>query len=66
MDIIKTAISTLRNHETLIRSLDFDSSQGEHTDEKQRYQSYCMLAELLIKNKATPTAIRPSGVFIPG
>jgi hypothetical protein len=51
MDIIKTAISTLRNQETLIRSLNFATAEDEYLYEKQRYESYCALADLLIKSK---------------
>lgn len=57
LDVVKTAISTLRNHETLIRSLDFESPRDEFSYEKQRYESYCLLADLLLKNRSFPASI---------
>lgn len=51
LDLIKTAIATLRDQETLIRSLNFSSAEDEYLYEKQRFQSYCALADLLIKNQ---------------
>ena len=58
LDLIKTAIATLRNKETLIRSLDFATAQDEYLYEKQRYESYCALADLLIKNQSDTTSMQ--------
>lgn len=58
LNLIKTAIATLRNQETLIRSLDFASTEDEYLYEKQRYQSYCALAELLIKNQSDTSSMQ--------
>ncbi len=57
MDVIKTAIATLRNQETLIRSLNFASPKDEYIYEKERYQGYVKLVDLLIKHKANKTTV---------
>ena len=51
MDVIKTGIATLRNQETLTRSLDFASPADEYRYELERYKGYMMLAHLLSKHQ---------------
>lgn len=57
MDVVKTGIATLRNQETLIRSLDFTSPQDEFRYEQQRFEHFCQLVDLLITSKGNPKAI---------
>ncbi len=54
VDVIKTAIATLRNQEILIRKLNFTSPQDEYIYEKQRYRDYVKMLDLLIKHEANP------------
>ena len=54
MDVIKTGIATLRNQETLTRSLDFASPADEYRYELERYKGYMMLAHLLSKHQDNP------------
>ncbi|MEH6471503.1 MAG: hypothetical protein V7752_09635 [Halopseudomonas sp.] len=58
MDVIKTSISILRNQETLIRSLNFASPNDEYIYEEQRYKGYCLLVDLLIKNRNDTSVIQ--------
>ncbi|MEH6823344.1 MAG: hypothetical protein V7629_05465 [Motiliproteus sp.] len=58
LDVVKAAISALRNQEILVRSLNFESPQDEYSYEKQRYESYCMLADLLLKDRRIAAAIK--------
>ena len=48
MVTIKTAIATLRNRETLIRSLNFDNPKDEYHYELDRFHTYSMLVNLLL------------------
>ncbi|WP_210398265.1 hypothetical protein [Motiliproteus sediminis] len=49
MVTIKTAIATLRNRETLIRSLNFDNPADEYHYELDRFETYSMLVNLLLE-----------------
>lgn len=58
MEVVKTAIATLRNQQTLIRSLDFTSPQDEYIYERKRYQGYIKLVDLLINHNANQAAVQ--------
>lgn len=49
MVTIKTAIATLRNRETLVRSLDFEDPADEYRYEVDRFETYSMLVNLLLE-----------------
>jgi len=49
MVAVKTAIATLRNRETLVRSLNFDNPADEYQYELDRFHSYSMLVNLLLE-----------------
>lgn len=49
MVAVKTAIATLRNRETLIRSLNFDNPADEYQYELDRFHTYSMLINLLLE-----------------
>ncbi len=53
---IKTAIGSLRDSETLIRSLNFASKQEEYDYEVDRFDTYQMLLQVMVMPKKTLTA----------
>ncbi|MEH6811964.1 MAG: hypothetical protein V7677_05455 [Motiliproteus sp.] len=52
---IKTAIGSLRDSETLIRSLDFASKEEEYAYEVDRFDTYQMLLQVMVLQKQTLT-----------
>ncbi len=56
LEEIKTAISTLRNKETLVHSLNFTDKHNEYLYEKDRFETYGMLLKLLTEQLRTPDA----------
>jgi len=58
MVAVKTAIATLRNRETLIRSLTFDNPVDEYQYELDRFHTYAMLVNLLLERMQPDPAKR--------
>ncbi|WP_207060549.1 hypothetical protein [Motiliproteus sp. SC1-56] len=53
---VKTAIATLRNRETLVRSLNFANKEEEYRYELDRYETFAMLIKLLTEKKSLAPA----------